>query len=697
MSLRYPKTRTVDATEELAGVCFADPYRWLEEATAEVRDWQREQNELAASYVRDWPHFHRLKQLVERFNAPRSPGLPSYAAGRWFRTETSAATPQVLVSEAPFGAGRVVFDPGGDNHDTPLFVSWIAPSPDGTILAVGLCTDGSEQNRIQLIDVRTGEQLPDPPTQVLMDNFTGGVSWLADSKGFFFSAIDGAAVDFVQHVYFHGRDGKPTTVLADVPWLESTEYHTVTVSADGRYAVASERLMTTLPVAVARLDGSDELVWRPFVTAFDGPLVGHVLGDDYIAVATDEHSPRGRVVAIPLDSADPNDTSSWRELVPISDAVIRTLTPMGDRLVLGEFVDAYARLRIVNAKGESLGQIPLPGEGAIARGSFPIMSLLGRGHPDRYLFNFSTLTSAWATYQYGADTGELDLLRPPAAVVDNAIVEDRQAISADATSVPYHLVYRRDLDRTSAQPALIYAYGGYNVPFAPQFPGAMAAFVEAGGVYVHAHLRGGAEFGWQWWHEGRLTNKKNCYADLFSVAQHLLDTGITTRDQLAVTGGSNGGLLSGVAITQRPDLWKAVVPRVPVLDLIGGCRDAYDRMAIANELADPTDPDDVRRLASFSPYHLVQDDTPYPAVFLDAGDTDPRCPPWHARKFGARLQAATSADNPVLIRIWENAGHGWATNKHIAVMEHTEWLAFVMRQLGLPTRELIHDAPTDGD
>ena len=211
----------------------------------------------------------------------------------------------------------------------------------------------------------------------------------------------------------------------------------------------------------------------------------------------------------------------------------------------------------------------------------------------------------------------------------------------------------------------------------------MLTFVAAGGLYVHCHLRGGAEFGRSWWEGGRLKNKQNCYDDLFAIADDLIARGISRPDLLVVTGGSNGGLMAGVAAVQRPDLWRVCVPRVPVLDLIADCRDPYGRSTTSMEYADPNDPEDVQRMASFSPYQLIGEGRCYPAVYLDAGANDPRCAPWHARKFAARLQAAQGGDAPILVHIWENVGHGAATAKDIQIEQNSEWLAFVMQQIGL--------------
>jgi prolyl oligopeptidase len=522
--------------------------------------------------------------------------------------------------------------------------------------------------------------LADPPTQTLMDNWTGGVQWLPDSSGFFFSAITGAAVDFAQSVYLHQRYPTPTTVPADVAWTGAQDYRMVVVSRDGRYAVALERLQNPIPVAVAAL-GKSSLQWRPFVTSSVGTVAGYIVGERYVAV-TDIGAPRGRVVAIALHADDPNDPLCWQELVAESDAALRTVTLVGNALYLTEFVDTYTRIRIVDLRGNELGIVPLPSRGSINEPPFPMMSLVPKGHPEKFLFGFSSLTVSPAIYSHTPGQEGIETLQQPAAWLENTLVEDRWAVSADGTRIPYHVVRRADVNASQIQPTLIYAYGGYNYPLMPQFPGPMAAFIAVGGVFVHAHLRGGAELGLEWWQGGRMDHKQNGYDDLYAIAEDLIAAKICTSRSLGVTGASNGGLMVGVAVTQRPDLWAVAVARVPVLDLIGACREPYGRQAIAEEMANVEDPQEVNRLATFSPYQLVRDGVSYPALFIDAGDTDPRCPPWHARKFAARMQAATSGSAPILLHVWENVGHGWATDKSIAVTEHTEWLAFALRHLG---------------
>ncbi len=682
----YPGARVDDVQDVLAGVSFPDPYRWLERGSresGEVRAWQEAQARLARDHVREWPHFERLRRLVARFSTEPAVALPHYAGGRWFRTQIAQgmSQAQVLVSDQPLGPGRVVFDPRTEDLERLPFLSWIAPSPDGRTLALGVCADGSENNTIRLVDVITGRTLADPPPQVLMDGLTGGVQWLPDSSGFFFSALDGAATDFKQKVYWHRRLPVPSTSAVNIEWTTATDYRMVVVSRDGRHAIAVERYLDPIPIAIAALGGGT-LHWRPFLTSIIGTVAGHIVGDRYVAV-TDVGATRGRCVAIALDCADPNDPDCWQELVPESAAVLRTVTPVGEVLYLTEFVDTYARVRIVDRDGRALGKVPLPGRGAIGEPSLVMATMIPKGHPDRFLFAFSSLTVSSGIYAHAPSQGSIEMLRAPQARLEHTLVEDHWAVSADGTRVPYHIVRRANANDREPRPTLIYAYGGYNKVLAPSFPGPMAAFVAAGGIFVHAHLRGGGELGREWWQQGRMDRKQNCYDDLYAIAEDLIGAGLCTSQSLAVTGRSNGGLMAGVAATQRPELWAVVVPRVPLLDLIGSCREGYGRQAVTEELSGIDDADEVRRLAGFSPYHLVRDGVRYPAIFIDAGDSDPRCPPWHARKFAARLQRASAGGGPILLHVWDDVGHGGATDREVAMAEHTEWLAFTLRHLGV--------------
>lgn len=680
--LKYPPTRQVNAVDGQAGVVFADPYRWLEENTPEVRSWQEAQAELASIYVRQWPHFEALQRSIDRFAVEVRGGFVlRFAAGHWFWMQDG----NILTGATPLTGGRVVFDPKSEKStrpDTPAVVLWMSPSPNGQLLAVGVCTDGSEHNTIRLVKVASGALLPNSPPQQLMDSWTGGAGWHPDSHGFFFEALDGPAQSFNRQLFFHDVGAGTQTVVA-LPGVDpkDRDYTIVTASTDGRYLLAHHRLSTPIPVAFKDLSTPDS-PWHPFVTEVDGMLLGHVIGDRFVGF-TDVNARRGRIVALALNSPTPNDPKTWTELVPESAAVIRSTYAISTHLYIAELVDTYARIRVLDREGR-LQEMPLPGKGVVQELPFPLMSLIPRGHPQAFVFTYSSLATSAAVYSHRPSAKSLTVLRPPEAILQDVVIEEFWVASADGTRVPYHTIRLKSVDVEKPQPTLINAYGGFNISWLPGFPGPMASFVAAGGVFVNANIRGGGEFGKDWWEGGRLKHKQNCYADLYAVAEDLIHSDRTRADLLAVTGGSNGGLMAGVALTQRPELWTAVIPQSPLLDVIGAMRDPYARHFLTLEYGNPDDPDEVRRMAGFSPYQLVKDGTKYPAVYIDAGDTDPRCAPWHARKLAARLQAASAGDAPLLLHVWKNAGHGgWATDKSIQNQREAAWLAFCMMQLGM--------------
>lgn len=684
--MQYPETRTVPAHETWAGLTFPDPYRWLEDDSAEVRDWQRQQSRIAADYVAAWPHLDELRRLVDAYvdsGARWGAGdLPRQAAGRWFRSETAEGQqgPRVIVSEEPFGPGRMVFEPPLQGEGPPAFISWVAPSPDGQVLAVGVCDDGSERNRIVLVDVASGERIPNPPTAVLPDA-AGAAHWLPDSTGFFFSAMQQRPEglnNFHQEVWFH-RVGAET-LLEPVPWVDPPGFRVVVLSGDGRYAIAFERQLSPVATAIAPVVAGERLLWRPFLTDVDGTVAGHIVGDSYVAV-TDVDAPRGRVVAVPLDASEPSDPRCWTEIVAQGTSVIRSIGPVGDKLVLTEFVQAYGRARVIDGAGSVLRDVPLPGRGAIT--DVPSWFTSGSQGSNQFLFSFSSHTESAGIYRFRLDRDDLETVVEPGFRLERAEVIDREVASKDGTLIPFRVIQQAGSTGGGPRPTLVYAYGGFNLPFVPAYAGELAAFVAAGGVVVHANIRGGGEFGKDWWHDGRLEAKQNGFDDLYAIAESLIDAGLATPATLGVTGASNGGLLAGVAVTQRPDLWAVAVPRVPILDLLGMCRNPYGLAGISLEYGDPRVLDDLLRLATYSPYQNVRPRTRYPAVFLDVGGTDPRCPPWHGGKLGAALQAASSSGEPVLIQVREGVGHGAADSRETAVERVTEWLGFVMMQLGM--------------
>ena len=684
-TIQYPPSRVEAAVDEAAGLSIPDPYRWLERDDDEVRHWQVEQNRLADETVGSWPHADVVRSLVLDLSTAQAPVVPRYAGGVWFRVDhpAGAHAPRVVSSASPLGRGDCLLDLATEQHgEAAPVVVWLSPSPDGSTLAVGVCTDGSERNTMRLVDVRSASLRSDPPPQVLNDGWTGGAAWLRDSSGFYFTGLTAHEDAFRQQVYFHRLGDPPpqAPVALDLP--NPSEGTVVQLSRDGRWAVAAHGIGMTAPVAVRDLaDPAGD--WGPYVMNVDGTVAGHPVDTGYVAV-TDVDAPRGRLVRIPFDSVAPNDPATWHVLVPESDAVLRGVSVVGDTLYLWELVGTYSQVRITTHDGHPLGVVPLPGRGTVHEPVFPLMGLIPRGHEDEYLFVFSTPVTSPGLYRHRPGDAQCEVLLPPDRVLD-AVVEDGTARSADGTLVPFHLVRPKD-QPSGPSPTLLYAYGGFGMPLLPQWPQSTVAFVAAGGTRVVAHIRGGGELGRAWWHGGRLAHKTKGYDDLYAVAEELIGRGLTSSSQLAVQGGSNGGLMAAVALAQRPELWGAVVSQVPLTDLVGALREPYTRFVVEFEMGDPESADDVRRLLTYSPYHLVRDGVHYPATYIEAGATDPRCPPWHARKLAARLQAAQAGPAPVLLRVWDGSGHGLATSPDALLGQQLQSLCFAMQATGLTPR-----------
>ncbi|MFI7707317.1 prolyl oligopeptidase family serine peptidase [Nonomuraea sp. NPDC049480] len=699
--MRYPEAPARPERNEVGGLAFEDPYQWLEEDEADVLDWQRAQDELARSYVYGSPHHERLAarvgELVEQMDA-RNLVVPVRYGSRWFRGRVPEGRDLMVceVGDSFTGPWRTVIDLNEMSSDgTPLRVS-PQPSPDGSLLAYSLDAAGRELPTLRVIETDTGKVLLDGVPQ----QRPGLVTWLPDGSGFFYMANDQAGGPLRWRLFFH-RLGEPAPTEPeplDIPHL----FAVPKVSRDGRWAVIQVDHLRPRPHFVTRLDrpGSTEgsaaerghpsrdaeqgpageRWWREFITDAEHLYKGVIVGDAYVAVTTNG-APRGRLVRIPLD--DPGD---WTELVPGGDAVLTGVALVGDRLVLGELVDTVSRIRILGLDGTDLGEVPLPGAGSVSSVAQGVVALGVMdqvvGCEDAITFGYTSYAQSPTVYHYDLESGKLTALQGAGHTLPGLVTARVWATSKDGTRVPCTLVHRADLDRTRPQPTLIHAYGGFNVAELASYLGPLAAFVEAGGVYAHAHIRGGGEFGLEWWEGGRLHRKQNSFDDLYAVAERLIADGVTVPERLAFQGTSNGGLLAGVAVTQRPELWRAVVCGAPKLDLMRVDRDPVGTAATLLEYGNPNDPADAPVLMAYSPYHNVRPGTAYPAILLDAGENDPRCPAWHARKFAARVQATTTSSHPVLLRVWADAGHG-GTSWSTVVRQQTDWLSFVMRELGL--------------
>jgi prolyl oligopeptidase len=363
---------------------------------------------------------------------------------------------------------------------------------------------------------------------------------------------------------------------------------------------------------------------------------------------------------------------------------------VGEHLIVCELADTYAQLKVLTVDGELVDVIALPARGAVLQNSLtghyltalPSQGMNISNGGQGFTFTFSTFTRSPSLYHYDLRELRLEELVPAALEHDHLIVREAMAYAHDGNIVHYHVIHRADADLRHPRPALIYGYGGFNVSFIPGYLGAFLPYVEAGGVFVFAHLRGGGELGADFWTDGRGAAKQHTYDDLYAVAEDLIKHGITRQDRLGVVGSSNGGLLAAVAVTQRPELWRASCSLVPVADMLKYTADPYAASCVP-EYGNPGDQDQAKLLYSYSPYHNIRAGADYPAMLIYSGANDMRCPAWHSRKLAARLQSASISGHPILLRVAADGGHLTVMNDPSQV---AEWLGFLMQELGLEPR-----------
>jgi prolyl oligopeptidase len=670
----YPKAESRPEPVEFGGgaVRYQDPFRWLEEDEDQaVQDWQKAQDALTEAYLTKLPAFSAFTGKLERLGASNDLSVPVFADGRWFITKTPEDQDLSVVElcETPTGPGRRIIDLNAMRKDEPLQLQCFVPSPDGRKAIFGWAAGGREEPNIQIIDIDTGKVLVDGIPHKRPSFF----AWRPDSRGVLYMAVDaGALVELDLD--------KPAEPAAAPIQLRHPVARPM-ASADGRHVLLFVDHLAPRPDFILDVRGGGG--WRPFLKDVPGIFRGDIIGDNFIAI-TDDGAPRGRLVSIPL--ASPAARETWKELVPASDNVLGTLLVRGDRAVLVDLADTYARLRVFGGDGKFEGEIALPGRGCVNSfssnfGIFNMLDLVGAGGDDEIVFIFSTFARGPALYSANLRTHQVVELTKPKQQIDVQVL-DLSCTSADGARVVYHVIARPDVDLAKPHPSVIHGYGGFNVAVLPGWSGALwAAWIEAGGVFVLGHLRGGGDFGTPWWEQGRLEHKQNSFNDVFAIGEDLIARGVTTTAQLGVIGGSNGGVMAAAVAVQRPDLFRASVPQVPISDLLARVRDPVT-MVSTLDYGDPADPEMAKVLYAWSPYQNVRDNVAYPAMLFDAGANDPRCPPWQSRKIAARMQQASSGDHPILLRVREGAGHG-AVGKSDQRRQSAEVLAFLAEHLGL--------------
>lgn len=675
--MKYPATQTKPVSVTYGRVSYTDAYQWLEEETPEALEWEKQQDRLTQDWLAANPARARAEALMASLPTIET-DIPIFSGSRWFRKRTpdDQNMPIVEVAEAVEGPWRCVLDLSAMANGRVMTIDGLTPSPDGQKLLMIFGVDGVELAEVRVFEVDSGKVLLDRIPQV----YAFFAAWLPDSSGFYINGREPGSMATAK-VYLHKLGAEPTTVAED--YESSADMMWVKASADGKHMLMVADHLSPRIEYIRDVTSSDAAggAWRPFLQGETAQFRGDIIGDHFYAVTTDG-APCGRLVSIPL--ATPTDRRTWKELLPGSQDVLATLLIVDGHLVLVDLVETWSRLRVFDTQGQLKGEAALPGKGSLSASMFAIWSMMdmaSRGDHGDVIFPFSSPAQSVALYKVDVHTLKVEALTQPLVKID-AQIHDYWATSADGARVPYHVIARADVDLSKPQPTAMYGYGGFQAALIPGWSGSwLAAWIKGGGVLVHMHLRGGGELGPDMWHTGRLKHKQNSFNDVYAIAEDVIARGISTATQLGVVGGSNGGVMAATVVVQRPDLFRASIPQVPITDALARVRDPICA-ASTLDYGDSNDPELSEVLYAWSPYQHIKDGVAYPALLLDAGKQDVRCPPWHVRKMAARIQPANTSAHPMLMRVREGVGHGAADVKG-RNEQGTDWLTFIIDQLGL--------------
>jgi len=686
----YPASPRVDTTDVLHGVEIADPYRWLEdEASPEAQGWIDRQNALTRSTLDPLARVRRqiAAELEAVYGVDSVSNLTPRGRRYFFRKRAGLENHARLhVREGSYQADpRVVIDPNTFSEDGTVALDWWFPSPDGSLVAYGKSASGSEKSTLYIRDVDSGEDLPDviPFTQYCR------VAWNADGTGFFYNrspdptTVPEGEENFHMKVYFHrlGTDYRQDRYC----WGEGRpvdEEPRPYTSSDSEWVLLNfYRDPANNDLFMARLDGT-----TPFAAVADGLgaiTTGDVL-DGRLFLRTNHNAPRYRICTTTVDEPGP---AHWRDLIPQQKGVIDGFDIVGRKLVVHVVEDVHSRLLVFDLDGTMLDEVPLPGPGTVTSyqpGIGTVTSFSGSLDAPDLFFTFSSWVIPTAGYHYDLGTRKLEMLHQTECPLDLAKYQTKQIwfTSKDGTRVPMFVVASRDVKLDGNNPTLLYGYGGFNSSFFPYYRPRILPFLERGGVWVLANIRGGGEFGKAWHDGGRRENKQKCFDDFYAAGEQLIELGYTSPRKLACKGGSNGGLLIGAAVTQRPDLFQAALSQVPLMDMLRFHLWGMGAQWV-HEYGDPEDPVEFEWVRAYSPYHNVRDGVDYPATFIVTAESDNRVDTAHAFKMTARLQTATSGARPILLRVERKAGHGAGKPLGMRIENQSEDWAFLMWQLGM--------------
>jgi prolyl oligopeptidase len=681
MQLDNPPTRHDDVVETLHGVAVADPYRWLEDGDSpETRAWVASQNERTRGFLAAVQQRDAIRSRLDVLFTTGWVSAPVLRGTRYFyqRRDGRRDQPVLVVREGADGPEQTILDPNELSASGIVALDWWFPSDDGRLLAFGLSEGGTELSTLNVLDIQSGERLSG---EQIPYTRAASIAWLPDASGFYYTrypapgSVPTGEEMYHRHVFFHslGQDWQADPKVFGEGRARE-DWPNLDISRDGRW-LSVEVQQGWVRSEVFVLDR--QRVERGFIPIHTGrdAMARPLFAGEHLLVHTNFETPNWALYEVHPDAPDRKD---WRLIIAErADRVLDAVQPAVGRLVAHEMHNATSEVRMYDLDGAVQATVQLPAIGTVT-------GLGGEWGGENLTLGFTSFAQPPTAYGVDARSGATRLLAqgelPPGFDASRYAVRQDWYTSRDGTRVSIFVISRADLPLDQPRPTVLTGYGGFNVSRTPMFITALPMWLDAGGVYALPNLRGGGEYGEAWHRAGMLGSKQNVFDDFIAAAEWLISRGITLPEKLAITGGSNGGLLVGAALTQRPDLFKAVVCQVPLLDML-----RYQNLRIARlwiaEYGSAEDATQFEWLYAYSPYHRVRDGERYPATFLLTADGDSRVDPMHARKMAARLQAASAGTAPILLRVETAAGHGQGKPRSKLVDEATDIWSFVFSEL----------------
>jgi prolyl oligopeptidase len=676
----YPESKRLDIVDEIYGVAIADPYRWLEEVEAvETKEWIRDQNQLTFEYLEGINSRNKINARMRQLWDYEKFGLPKKSGGRYFYTRNDGLQNQGALywMDSIEDEPKLLLDPNTLSEDGTVALIDYAPSKDGRLMAYGLSAAGSDWQTWRVRDVQSGQDLEDVVEWVKFSV----ASWTLDGRGFFYSRYDEPSqettfkgANYFQKLYFHEIGTSQSQDQLIYERLDQKEWGFFgEVTDDGGYLIITVFQGTQPENAIFFVDlANPSKVVIELLNEFDASYYFIGNDDSQFHFLTDLDAPMSRLITIDINQPH-RDT--WQTIIPETTNSLANVTVAGDRFLAAYLEDAHSQLRLFNKEGQIIDDIDLPGIGTV-------IGIEGHPNDDELFYSYNSITQPATIIRYDTRLETSSVFRQPKLGFEpeQFITSQRFYKSKDGTRIPMFISHRKDVKPGPNSALYLYGYGGFNNSMTPNFSAANLAWMEMGATFVQASLRGGGEYGKSWHEAGMKLNRQNVFDDFIAGAEYLIDKGYTSKDKLAIGGRSNGGLLVGACLTQRPDLFGGALMYVGVLDMIRFTKFTIG-WAWTSDYGSPEDPDEFKALLAYSPYHNLSPGTHYPPTLVLTGDHDDRVYPAHSFKFAAALQAAQVGTGPTLIRVDTNAGHGLGKPTDKLIEESADGWAFLVEAL----------------